>query len=98
MPSIRLSAASVPSNVPPASSRTTGYVRSSNHVAGDDDVGLPEEHEHVAIARRRRHVDDLDRLLIEIELARAAEERVARQVADPALHQSPFEAPSSRAQ
>ena len=51
-----------------------------DNAARDDDVGLAEKHEHVAVTGGRRHVNDLDRLVVEEELARAAEKRVGRRM------------------
>ena len=77
---MRFSAASVPFTVPPSAKPDDGIRQVLDDAARDDDVGLAEEDEHVAVARRRRHVNDLDRLVVEVELARAAEERVGRRM------------------
>src|SRR5690606_30514196 len=48
--------------------------RRRNHAAGADDVRSAEEHDRIAVGVRAWHVNDLDRLAVEIDRLRLAVE------------------------
>src|SRR3989442_11437835 len=52
--------------------------RGNEDIARADDIGFPEKDDAVAIRVRRRYMDDLDRLVVEVKLFLRREIRVRR--------------------
>ena len=75
---MRLRASTVPFRLPPCCQVDDREGRCHERVARDDDIRLAEEHDRVAVGVRRRLVQHLHGLAVEVQLLLRGEERVRR--------------------